>query len=133
MSKKTAIYLFKNLRNIFTKNLHPQVITPVRFNNTIMNEKQNVAVLTFIVWYFIAFTVGTVLLIFLNVDGATAASAIATAMGGVGPGIGTIGPVSNFSHLSNIVKIIISLFMILGRLELYSFLVLLTPAFWKSK
>ncbi len=125
--------VFKNLRNIFTKNLHPQVITPVRFNNTIMNEKQNVAVLTFIVWYFIAFTVGTVLLIFLNVDGATAASAIATAMGGVGPGIGTIGPVSNFSHLSNIVKIIISLFMILGRLELYSFLVLLTPAFWKSK
>lgn len=124
--------IFKNLRNIFTKNIHPQGITTVRFNNTIMNEKQNLAVLTFIMWYFISFTIGTVILIFLHVDGQTAASAIATAMGGIGPGIGTIGPAANFGHLSASVKIIISLFMIFGRLELYSFLILLTPAFWRS-
>lgn len=124
--------VFKNLRNIITKSIHPKSITPVRFNNVVMNEKQNLAVLTFITWYFIAFTIGTVALIFLKADGKTAASSIATAMGGVGPGIGTVGPASNYGHLSAAVKIIISLFMIIGRLELYAFLVLLTPAFWRK-
>lgn len=124
--------IFKNLRNIFTKNIHSNAITTVRFNNQIMNEKQNLAVLTFITSYFIVFLIGTILLIIFHVDGKTAASSIASAMGGVGPGIGTVGPASNFGHLPNIVKIIISLFMIIGRLELYAFLVLLSPAYWRS-
>ena len=53
-------------------------------------------------------------------------------MAGIGPGIGSVGPVSNFAHLPQAAKIILSLLMITGRLEIYTVLILFSPAYWKK-
>ena len=124
---------YKNIKRLVQQRIHPKAITSIKFNNSIVSDQNNQAVLTFIMLYFVSFFIGTILLIACNVDGKTAASSIATAMAGVGPGIGKIGPSGNFSQLTNSVKIIISFFMILGRLEIYTLLIMFTPAFWKSK
>jgi trk system potassium uptake protein TrkH len=53
-------------------------------------------------------------------------------MAGIGPGFGTVGPVSNFSHLPNIAKYFLTLLMVIGRLEIYSVLIIFSPAFWRD-
>ena len=68
----------------------------------------------------------------LGVDFITSAGAVATCLGNIGPGIGTVGPVSNFAHLPDIVKWILTLFMVVGRLELFTVLIIFSSAFWKS-
>ena len=78
------------------------------------------------------FGVGAILLTFLGVDFMTAIGAAATSIGNVGPGIGNVGPVNNFAHFSPAVKIILSFLMLLGRLELFSILVLFSPYFWRT-
>ena len=62
----------------------------------------------------------------------TAVGAVATSLGNVGPAIGKVGPVDNFAWLSNEVKLFLSFLMLLGRLELFTILVLFTPYFWKA-
>lgn len=121
-----------NIKHLFLKKIHPKSVSTIKFNNQTISNATNISVLTFIFWYFVSFAIGTLILIALNVDGKTAASSIATAMAGAGPGIGTVGPMSNFAHLTDTVKLIISFFMILGRLEIYTMVMLITPTFWKS-
>ena len=70
-------------------------------------------------------------MIALGLDGKTATSSVATCMAGIGPGIGTVGPVSNFAHVPDIGKFLLSFFMIIGRLEIYTLIVLFTRNFWK--
>ena len=72
------------------------------------------------------------LLSIFGLDFISAAGAVATCLGNVGPGIGTVGPVNNFAHLPDIAKWILSFFMLMGRLELFTVLLIFTPAFWKS-
>lgn len=127
------VIAYKNIKRVFKHRIHPKAITTITYNNSILSSENNQAVLTFIMLYFVSFFIGTILLIALQVDGKTAASSIATAMAGAGPGIGSVGPMSNFGHLTNSVKLVISFFMILGRLEIYTLLILFTPYFWKSK
>lgn len=62
----------------------------------------------------------------------SATSAVATAIGNVGPGLGTVGPASNFGGLSDFSKVLLSILMLLGRLEIYTLLVLVVPSFWKK-
>jgi trk system potassium uptake protein TrkH len=68
----------------------------------------------------------------LGVDFLTAFTATATAMGNVGPGLGTVGPVENFAHLPQAAKWLLMWCMLLGRLELFTVLVLLLPEFWRT-
>lgn len=121
-----------NIKHLFLKKLHPKSVSSIKFNNRELSNETNLSILTFIFWYFVSFVIGTLILVALDVDGKTAASSIATAMAGAGPGIGTVGPMSNFAHLSDAVKLILSFFMLLGRLEIYTLLMIFSPAFWKS-
>jgi trk system potassium uptake protein TrkH len=78
------------------------------------------------------FVFGSIIISLLGVDFVTAIGATATCIGNIGPGIGTVGPVSNFSHLPEIVKWILSFLMVVGRLELFTVLIIFSPAFWKK-
>ena len=62
----------------------------------------------------------------------TAFGAVATALGNVGPGIGAVGPVDNFAHIPDLGKWFLSFLMLLGRLELFTILILFTPYFWRT-
>ena len=69
---------------------------------------------------------------FLGLDIVSAISSVATTMGGVGPGLGIVGPLSNFSEIPYIGKGLLIFCMLLGRLEIYTLLILFTPLFWKG-
>ena len=102
-------------------------------------EKQNIdekfmsSVITFIYLYILIFFISTALLSLTGLDFVTSISAAATSISNVGPGLGDlIGPNGNFSSLSDYSKWILSLTMILGRLELFAILVLFLPSFWRK-
>ena len=69
-------------------------------------------------------------MIFLNVDGLTASSSVATCMAGIGPGVGIIGPAGNFADLPTMAKLVLSLLMLIGRLEIYTIVILFSKTFW---
>jgi trk system potassium uptake protein TrkH len=126
------LVLIKNIKILFRKQISPHAVMQVRLNNNRLSDEANNSILTFITFYFLIFMAGTLLLLFLGIDSSTASSSVATCMAGIGPGIGSVGPVSNFAHLPDTGKVILSALMILGRLEIYTVIMLFTKSFWRN-
>ncbi|MBN2396306.1 MAG: TrkH family potassium uptake protein [Candidatus Atribacteria bacterium] len=126
------LLLLKNFKKILTNLLHPNAIIPIRLNKNTLNDSTNNSIMTFITVYGIIFILGTILMVASGLDGETASSSVATCMAGIGPGIGTVGPASNFAHLSLPGKSILTFLMIIGRLEIYTVIMLFTPEFWRN-
>lgn len=129
---------------VFTKNsflefkrlLHPEALIRVRVDNIIVRGKIITHILVFLLVYLFIFLIGTFLMSFILADFdnplLSAMGAVATSLGNVGPGIGDLGPMDNFSQVPDIGKAILALIMLIGRLELFSVLILFTPYFWKD-
>jgi trk system potassium uptake protein TrkH len=124
------LIMLKNIKRNFRQLCSPNAILPIRLNKKVISNETNRSVLTFIAVYFLVFLVGSLSLVLLGIDGKTASSSVATCMAGIGPGIGTVGPVSNFAHLPDLGKIILSFLMLVGRLEIYTIIVLFSGSFW---
>ena len=126
------LVFFKNIKRFFQQLQSPNAIKNLKLNNNIVSDENNRTILSFIAMYFLIFAVSSILLVAFGADGKTASSAVATCMAGIGPGIGTVGPVSNFAHLPDISKMILSFLMLLGRLEIYTVILLFFPNFWRK-
>jgi len=124
--------LIKNSALELKRLIHPRAIIPVRFNGKSVGMDIISNVQAFFIFYIGITVFGSIVLSFLGLDFITSAGAVATCIGNVGPGIGTVGPVNNFAHLPDLAKWILSFFMLLGRLELFTILLIFTPSFWKS-
>jgi trk/ktr system potassium uptake protein len=112
---------------------HPNGVFVARYNQHPLTDDVFVSVLSFFFVYFAAFATIAVLLSGLGLDTLTALSAAGTAIANVGPGLGdTIGPSGSFAPLPDAAKLLLSAGMLLGRLELFTILVLFTPAFWRA-
>ncbi|MCB2112883.1 MAG: TrkH family potassium uptake protein [Parvularculaceae bacterium] len=131
------IYRFQILGRLAAAHL-TRIVSPSRIHPVLYHERKvedNVAysILSFLVALLISLLASTFLLAWLGVDLITALTATSTALANVGPGLGaTVGPVGNFASLPDAAKWILSFMMILGRLEFFTILVLLTPAFWRA-
>ncbi len=125
------LILLKNTFLEFKRQLHPSAVLPVRFNGIAVSQDVTFNVLAFIMIYILVFVVGTLIMSILGLDFITSLGAVATALGNVGPGIGTVGPMDNFYHLPILGKWVLAFFMVLGRLELFTVLILFTPYYWK--
>jgi len=126
------IVLFKNSFLELKRQLHPSAVMPVRISGKAIEQNIVFNVLAFIMIYILVFLVGVTLLSSMNVDFDTAFGAVATSLGNVGPGIGEVGPVDNFSGMPLAGKWLLAFLMLLGRLELFTVLMLLSPHFWKK-
>ena len=125
------ILLIKNGLLEFKRRLHPKAVIPVMLNKQVISSTITYNLLAFIFLYLFVFTLGSIFLSFLGVDMLTSISSVASAVGNVGPGIADVGPSFSFSQLPNSAKWILSLLMLMGRLELFTVCVLFTPYFWK--
>ena len=114
------------------KLLHPSAIIPVRYGGKAVNQSIIFNILSFFVLYMLIFILSAIILSFLGLDFVSAIGAAAASLGNVGPAIGSIGPVNNYAHLSIVAKWFCSFLMLIGRLELFTVLILLTPYFWKK-
>ena len=125
------VLLMKNSYYEFKRLIHPNAVIPVRYNNQIVQPHIINNVLAFVVVYMIMVLISTVLFTATGLNFEDAFGASASALGNVGPSIGTIGT-GNFSHFNMAAKWIMSFLMLVGRLELFTVLILLTPSFWKK-
>jgi trk system potassium uptake protein TrkH len=126
------LLLFKNSLLELKRLIHPRAIIPVRYNNHSVPQEIISNVLAFFLFYIFIFIVGSIIMTTLGLDFMSAIGSVATSLGNVGPAIGTVGPTDNFSHIHWAGKWVLSFLMLLGRLELFTILVIFSPAFWKS-
>ena len=125
------LYLF--LINQLKKIIYPRGIFIIKYDENNIDDKFMASIISFIYLYIIIFFIITALLSLSGLDFITSISGAATSISNVGPGLGTtIGPNGNFSSLPDLSKWILSLGMILGRLELFAILVLFLPSFWRN-
>lgn len=127
------IILLKNSFLDLKRQLHPSAIIPVRLNGKAVDQSITYNVLAFIILYIMVFCISTFLFSLSGVDILTSAGAVATTLGNVGPGLGTVGPVFSFSHISVAGKWFLSFLMLIGRLELFTVLILFTSYFWRQQ
>lgn len=125
------VLLIKNGFLEFKRRLHPNAVVPVHLNRQGVPITIIYNLLAFVFFYLSTFVVGSLVVTFLGVDFMEAVSAVATSLGNVGPGIGSIGPSYSFSHLPDSSKWVLSFLMLMGRLELFTIAILFTPYFWR--
>jgi trk system potassium uptake protein TrkH len=112
--------------------LHPRAINPIRIGDMPIPNKIIFSVLAFIFLYFISIVVLTFSLLFSGLDPISSLSAVMACINNAGPGLGVVGPASNYQGLSDFQTWICTIAMLLGRLEVFTLLMLFTPAFWRK-
>jgi trk system potassium uptake protein TrkH len=126
------VLLLKTINRACRRLIHPRGVFPVRLQGRTVSEPTLEGVWQFFLIYFLTMALATLTNTALGLDIITALSATASAMGNVGPALGTIGPASSYAEVPGAVKMVLSLCMLLGRLEFYSFIVLFFPEFWRK-
>jgi len=112
--------------------IHPHALIPIKLGDRVVPKEVVMGAIGFTFLYIALFFTISLAMTFLGLDIVSAISSVATTMGGVGPGLGIVGPLSNFSEIPYIGKGLLIFCMLLGRLEIYTLLILFTPLFWKG-
>lgn len=121
----------KNIRNVFTKLHHPNVITQVKLNGNPLPDKSDISIMAFLILYFFVFIIGSFIVILTGVEPLAAISSTIASLGCVGPALGSLGPMANYACIPDITKMVLAVLMIVGRLELMTVFVIFTRSFWK--
>lgn len=123
--------MIKNGLLEFKRTLHPNAVIPVRYNRKMVTENIIYNILGFFILYMLLFIIGALVLSFMGVDFITAVGGAASSLGNVGPAFGDLHPLTNFNDLPILGKWWCAFLMLLGRLELFTVMILFTPFFWK--
>ncbi|OGO77803.1 MAG: potassium transporter KefA [Clostridiales bacterium GWB2_37_7] len=131
MKNIRILLLFKIMKRELLQIIHPRAVYSVRLGKKAVDERTLSEVLGFFFMYIIVFIAGVLIISLDNMDWGTTISSVAATLGNIGPGFGIVGAVGNYSSLSDISKVALSLIMIVGRLEIYPILLISLPSFWK--
>ena len=126
------LVFFKNSILEFKRLLHPRAIIRIKIDKNIVAPRILTHILVFLLIYLFLFIIGSIAVVITGMDFISSIGAVATSLSNVGPGIGSVGPVDNFAAVPDSAKWILAFLMLLGRLELFTILILFTPYFWKS-
>ncbi|MDZ7846067.1 MAG: potassium transporter TrkG [Owenweeksia sp.] len=127
------IVLIKNSFLELKRQFHPTAVIPVRFNGQAVPQNITNNIAAFVLIYLIVFFVGSIIMSLMGLDFMTAVGSVTATLGNIGPGIGAVGPINNFNHLPMPAKWFLSFLMLLGRLELFTVLILFMPQFWRNR
>ena len=126
------LVLIKNGFLEFNRSLHPNAILPVRYNGKSVPKDIVFNILAFFILYMLLFIIGGLVFSMFQIDFQSAIGLSASSLGNVGPALGDFGPVNNYAALPQLGKWWATFMMLLGRLELFTILILLTPFFWRK-
>lgn len=112
--------------------IHPRSVTHIKIGGKPVSDEIMRSILGFLALYVGLFVLGSVLLSGMGVDFVTSLSAVASCIGNIGPGFGLVGPVKNYAQIPELGKWLLAWCMLLGRLEVYTMIILLVPEFWKK-
>jgi len=124
------IIVMKKLFNDIVTLIHPNAIRTIKFENKKLKDTTVNSIGYYCILYFVIIGIITLLVSLDNFDFETTLTSVISCMGNIGPGLGLVGPLGNFSILSNFSKLLLSLAMLLGRLELYPFLLFISPTYY---
>lgn len=125
------VIMLKNSTQELKRMIHPNAVIPVRLNKMAVEESIVTNVLAFITFYGIIAVISMVIMSVLGNDFDTSIGAVAATLGNIGPGIGKVGPALNYAEIHTAGKWYLSFLMLVGRLELFTVLVLFSPMFWR--
>jgi len=115
------------------KLLHPNAVMPLKLGKRIIPKEITFSIVGFFLLYISLFVFILIFMTILGLDILTAAGASASCLGNIGPGLGNVGPTHNFAFIPDIGKWVLSISMMVGRLEIYTILVILTGGFWRRR
>lgn len=124
------LLLFKVVKREIDRMIHPNAVQSIKVNGHVVEEKKLQSIMAYFFIYMVILFIAVIIVSLDNFDLVTSATAVFTAINNVGPGLGIVGPAGNFAGFSNISKIVLSLCMIIGRLEIYPILLLAAPSLW---
>ena len=127
------LLIIKNGILQFKKILHPHAIIPLRYNKSSVSSEIIHNILGFFIVYILSFIIGTIVFALLGLDFESALGVSASSLGNVGPSLGSFGPMNTFFELPFLAKWWSSFLMLLGRLELFTVLIVFTPYFWSKR
>jgi len=122
----------KNMAREFKQIIHPQAVIPVRIGNRVIEASILKTILSFFVTYFLIFIFGALIMSFMGYDFQSAMGASIASLGNIGPAWGEFGPMADYAKVPYAGKWVLLILMMIGRLELFTVLVLFTPWFWKN-
>lgn len=131
--KVMRIYLMvKLIFSEITRLIHPHAVVPVRLNNAVVHSSVVLNVLGFFALFMFIFAVSVFVMTVIGLDLITALGAVVACLGNIGPGLGEVGPTDNYSHIPAVGKWILSFLMLMGRLEVFTVMVLFSPSYWRK-
>ena len=125
------LLIIKNSLVELKRLLHPRAIIPVRLDGRAVPQNIMTNILAFFIIYMLVFVSSSLIMTLIGLDFISAIGATIACLGNIGPGLGSVGPTANFAHIPAVGKWFLSFLMLLGRLELFTVLLLFTPFFWK--
>lgn len=129
-----CVMLLKVVRNEFMQMLHPRAVLPLRIGDSNVSQQKRVTLLAFLTVYLIMALICAFFMILADVDHTNAITITVSTLSNVGPTLGTeIGPTMSWDDLPDFAKWICSILMLMGRLEIFSVLIIFTPAFWRKQ
>jgi trk system potassium uptake protein TrkH len=126
------LILLKFANNEIKRLLHPNALIAIKVGKQLIDRKIIVNVAGFFIIYILITILSVLFVSSFNIDLATSIGAVCATINNVGPGIGMVGPTESYSHLPDVVKWYLSFLMMLGRLEVYTVIILFVPSFWKK-
>lgn len=128
-----VLILFKSINRELKTMLHPKAVTIVKVNGKKVKEETMRGVYIYFIAYVMILIVSVLLIAFNNFDFESSFTAVLTTLNNVGPGLNLVGPVENFAKFTDFSKIVLCLDMLIGRLEIFPFLMLFSPNLWSKK
>jgi trk system potassium uptake protein TrkH len=125
------LMLFKIIKREIVRIIHPRSVQTVKTNGRVVDEELLSGVMAFFFIYVAVFVMSIIVVSLDNKDMVTTATSVISCIGNIGPGLGIVGPAGNYAGFSVVSKAVLSLCMIIGRLEIYPILLLFVPNFWK--
>ncbi len=132
MKCSRIIVCFKYCYRELFKLIHPRSVAQVKINANVVSDDVLRSIMGFLALYIGLFVLASLLLGTMGIDMVTSFAAVAACIGNVGPGFGTVGPAENFAHMPVLAKWLLLWCMLLGRLEIYTIIILIVPEFWKK-
>ena len=126
------LLLLKNSWIELKRTIHPAAVIPVKYGKKSISQQVIFNVMAFFLIYILIFSFGVIAMALLGLDFETSVGASIASLGNIGPGIGGVGPVENYAFIPPLGKWILSFLMLLGRLELFTVLIIFSPAFWRK-
>ncbi|MGM0611892.1 MAG: TrkH family potassium uptake protein [Bacteroidota bacterium] len=126
------LMILKSTAVEFRRLLHPRAFIPVRLNDKTVPRDIVSNIFAFFILYMLIFGFGTLIMVLVGLDFDTSIGSVIATLGNIGPAIGNVGPVDNYAAVPDIGKWFLSFLMLIGRLELFTVLILFSPKFWSE-